>query len=170
MQYQLLPIYDKPMIYYSNNTLMNFNIKNILIIIRPDHLESYKNLLGNGEQFGIKINCKLESPKGIAQSLIIAEKFINNKNVLILGDNIFYGLNYNFYKINSLKQNFGARIFTYKVENPSRYGVVEIKNNNIISIEEKLKPKSNYVATGMYIFDNNAIKYAKTLKPSKEEN
>ncbi len=167
---QLLPIYDKPMIYYSISTLMNFNIKNILIIIRPDHLESYKNLLGNGEQFGIKINYEIqESPKGIAQSLIIAEKFINNKNVLlILGDNIFYGLNYNFYKINSLKQNFGARIFTYKVENPSRYGVVEIKNNNIISIEEKpKKPKSNYVATGMYIFDNNAIKYAKTLKPSK---
>ena len=167
---QLLPVYDKPMIYYSISTLMNFNIKKILIITRPDHLESYKKLLGTGRQFGIKIDYEIQkSPRGIAESLIIAEEFIkNNKVLLILGDNIFYGLNYKFYKINSLKKDFGARIFTYKVDNPSRYGVVQLEKNNIVSIEEKpKKPKSNLVATGMYLFDKNAVKYAKTLKPSK---
>ena len=102
---QLLPVYDKPMIYYSISTLMNFNIKKILIITRPDHLESYKKLLGTGRQFGIKIDYEIQkSPRGIAESLIIAEEFIKNNKVLILGDNIFYGLNYKFYKINSKKR------------------------------------------------------------------
>ncbi len=168
---QLLPVYDKPMIYYPLATLMASGINEILIITNPCDQTMFKKLLGDGSQWGIHISYeKQEKPDGIAQALIIAEKFLDNHpSALILGDNIF--VNKSIINLLSMDkyENNCATIFSYKVENPSRYGVVEFdKDNNILSIEEKPKnPKSSYVVTGLYLYDEKAPEMAKKLKPSK---
>jgi glucose-1-phosphate thymidylyltransferase len=167
---QLLPIYDKPMIYYPLSTLMLARIKDILIISTPKDIGRFKNLLGNGNDLGIRLSYGVQQqPKGIAESFVIGEKFISRDTVcLILGDNIFYG--HNLIEIlkeaSSLKQ--GAITLGYYVKNPQRYGVIEFdKKCNVTSIEEKpKKPKSNWVVTGIYFYDNRVVKFAKKLKPS----
>lgn len=167
---QLLPVYDKPMIYYPLSILMLAGIRDILIISTPDDAPRFKGLLGNGNDLGIRLNYAVqEEPRGIAQSLIIAEKFIGTDNVcLILGDNIFYGHNLTdlLKDASSLKE--GAVIFGYYVKDPARYGVIEFDNKcNVVSIEEKpKKPESNYAVCGLYFYDNRAIKIAKSLEPS----
>ncbi len=167
---QLIPIYDKPMIYYSLSTLMMAKIRDILIISTPDHMPIYKKLLGNGSNLGIKISYKVqEKPEGIAQAFIIGEEFISNKNVaLILGDNLFYGDNFQEKLIKATSFNSGGTIFSCVVDNPQDFGVVELDNDDrILSIEEKpSSPKSNQVITGLYFYDNNVIKISKGLKPS----
>ncbi len=166
---QLLPVYDKPMIYYPLSTLMLIGIKEILLISTPKDLPQFQNLFGDGSGLGLKISYAVqEKPKGIAQALIIGEDFIGADDVtLILGDNIFYG-DYRFLK---KSRNFdgGARIFSYYVNDPERYGVLEFDSEgNAIAIEEKPDvPKSNYVVTGLYMFDSQAPKFARELKPSK---
>lgn len=167
---QLLPIYDKPMIYYPLSTLMLGDIKDILIISTPNHITNFKELLGDGKQWGINIEFEIQqNPNGLAEALIIAEKFLNKSpSVLILGDNIFYG-NSLYKKLTLANNNIeGATIFAYHVNDPSRYGVVELNNKGeVFSIEEKpKKPKSNYAITGLYFYDNNASNFAKELKPS----
>tara|TARA_B100001248_G_scaffold217788_1_gene173060 strand:+ start:23166 stop:24056 length:891 start_codon:yes stop_codon:yes gene_type:complete len=168
---QLIPIYDKPMIYYSLSTLMMAKIRDILIISTPDHMPIYKKLLGNGSNLGIKISYKVqEKPEGIAQAFIIGEEFISNKNVaLILGDNLFYGDNFQEKLIKATSFNSGGTIFSCVVDNPQDFGVVELDNDDrILSIEEKPSlPKSNQVITGLYFYDNNVIKISKGLKPSR---
>lgn len=168
---QLIPIYDKPMIYYSLSTLMMAKIRDILIISTPDHMPIYKKLLGNGSNLGIKISYKVqEKPEGIAQAFIIGEEFISNKNVaLILGDNLFYGDNFQEKLIKATSFNSGGTIFSCVVDNPQDFGVVELDNDDrILSIEEKpSSPKSNQVITGLYFYDNNVIKISKGLKPSR---
>lgn len=161
---QLLPVYDKPMIYYPMCTLLSCGITEFCIISSPDYLPLYEKLFGDGSQLGIKITYKVQyKPKGIAESLIIAEDFINGDSVaLILGDNIFHG-------IPRIKQTLtGSIIFGYEVNDPTSYGVIEFdEDNNIISIEEKPKnPKSNFAIPGLYFYDNKAVDYAKSLKPS----
>ncbi len=168
---QILPIYDKPMIYYPLSVLMLSDIKDILIISTPRDIETFKELFGNGSFIGLNISYKIQpSPDGLAQAFILGEEFIGNDNVcLVLGDNIFYG--YGLPKIlrqaSSLTK--GATVFGYYVSNPTRYGVVEFDTNkNVIGIEEKPKnPKSNYAVTGLYYYDNTVISKAKSLKPSK---
>jgi glucose-1-phosphate thymidylyltransferase len=168
---QLLPIYDKPMIYYPLSVLMLAGIREVLIISTPKDLPNYESLLGEGSQIGISIEYKVqEKPAGIAQAFLLGEEFIGNDNVsLILGDNIFYG--YGFSKIleDACKLSEGATIFAYHVNKPSAFGVIEFdKNNKAISIEEKPSlPKSNYAITGLYFYDNNVIDYAKSIKPSE---
>jgi glucose-1-phosphate thymidylyltransferase len=168
---QLLPIYDKPMIYYPMCTLMSSGIRDILIISTPQDINNYKKLLGNGNQWGTKISYEVQpKPEGLAQALLIGEHFINNHpSALILGDNFFYGsgLEQILSKANEIHD--GASVFAYSVRDPERYGVVNFdKNNNAISIIEKPKnPQSNYAVTGLYFYDSNASKYAKSLKPSK---
>ncbi len=168
---QLLPIYDKPMIYYPLCTLMSTGIRDILIISSPQDIKNYKKLLGNGSQWGIKITYEIQpKPEGLAQALLIGENFLNNHPcALILGDNFFYGsgLEQILMKVNEFHD--GASVFAYSVKDPERYGVVNFdKNNNAISIEEKpKKPKSNYAVTGLYFYDSKAPEYAKSLKPSK---
>ncbi len=165
----LLPVYDKPMIYYSLSTLMLANIKDILIICKESDLASYKKLLGTGSQFGISISYEIQiNPNGIAEALIIAQKFISNyPSALILGDNIFYGPSFQNILINASKDEKNATIFSYSVNNPSDYGVVNTKKNKIISIEEKpKKPRSNLAITGLYFYPKNVSDIAKTLKPS----
>ena len=167
---QLLPIYDKPMIYYPLSTLMLGDIKDILIISTPNDITNFKELLGDGKQWGINIEFEIQqNPNGVAEALIIAEKFLNKSpSVLILGDNIFYG-NSLYKKLTLANNNIeGATIFAYHVNDPSRYGVVELNNKGeVFSIEEKpKKPKSNYAITGLYFYDNNASNFAKELKPS----
>ncbi len=168
---QILPIYDKPMIYYPLSVLMLADIKDILIISTPRDLSTFKDLFGNGKQIGINITYKEQpSPDGLAQAFIIGEEFIGNDNVcLVLGDNIFYGygLPKILYQASKLKK--GATVFGYYVNDPERYGVVEFdERKNVIGIEEKPKePKSNYAVTGLYFYDNSVIKKAKSLKPSK---
>ncbi len=167
---QLLPIFDKPMIYYPLSTLMHMGIREIMIITTPSDLNLFKKLLFNSKSWGIKIHFNVQKkPRGIAESFIIAENFIKNDKVtLILGDNIFNGINFSKIKSNIFENYVGATIFTYKVDNPTRYGVAEVKKNKIISIEEKpKKPKSNFAVTGLYIYDNDVIKISKKLKPSK---
>jgi len=167
---QLLPVYDKPMIYYPLSTLMNSNIRDILVITSTSDLSSFKRLLKDGSQWGLSISYAVQkNPNGIAESFIIGEKFISSDAVtLILGDNIFYGINSEKLNVINSKKKFGAIIFSYHVDDPQRYGVVQFKGKKVISISEKPKfPKSNFVATGMYIYDNDVIKYAKKLKPSK---
>lgn len=167
---QLLPVYDKPTIYYPLSTLMLAGIRDILIISTPRDLPMIKNLLKDGSQFGLNLNYKEQArPEGIAQAFLIAEDFINHSPVcLILGDNLFHGdqLNRRLDKLTDLQS--GARVFAYHVQNPERYGVVEFdQRGTAISIEEKPKvPKSNWAVTGLYFYDADVIKYAKALKPS----
>jgi len=161
---QLLPVYDKPMIYYPFCTLLSCGITDFCIISTPEYLPSYEKLFGNGNQLGIKITYKVQyKPRGIAESFIIAEDFIEKDNVaLILGDNIFHGMP-------RLKPTLeGAIIFGYEVNNPSDYGVIEFDdNNNVVGIEEKpVGPKSKFAVPGLYFYDNKVVEYAKTLKPS----
>jgi glucose-1-phosphate thymidylyltransferase len=168
---QIIPIYDKPMIYYPLSTLMLAGIKEILIISTPQDIGLYENLLGNGTQLGMKISYKIQKfPDGLAQAFILGEEFIGNDHVcLVLGDNIFYGLEFGHTLIDAAENKDGAVIFGYYVNDPQRYGVAEFdKNNNVISIEEKPeKPKSNYAVTGLYFYSNDVIEKAKALKPSK---
>lgn len=166
---QLIPIYDKPMVYYPLSTLMLAEIKDVLIITTKLDIERFKFLLGNGSQWGIKISYEIqESPRGIADAFIVAEEFIKKSKVaLILGDNIFYGNELSRDLIRA-KSFSGATIFTSQVSDPKRYGIVEFdKNNNPIDLVEKPKsPKSNYAITGLYFYDNKVIEIAKNLKPS----
>ena len=167
---QLIPVYDKPMIYYPLSTLMLAGIKDILIITTPHDNKSFRELLGNGSQFGINIKYKIQSkPEGIAQAFLIAEDFIENSNVtLILGDNLFHGD----FLVNKLKKSYlineGASIFAYSVSDPERYGVVEFDAKGIAyNIEEKPKnPKSKFAITGLYFYDNTVVEKAKKIKPS----
>ena len=166
---QLIPVYDKPMIYYPLSTLIASGIREILIISTPNDLSLFKSLLRDGTQWGCQISYAIQNePRGIAESFIIAEDFIGKDNVsLILGDNIFYFPSLSNLVIESIKE-YGASIFAYHVSNPSRYGVVEFTpKNEILSIEEKPKnPKSNYAIPGFYFFDSNVVQYAKGLTPS----
>lgn len=167
---QLLPIYDKPMIYYPLSILMLSNIREILLISSPDDIDNYKKLLGSGEQFGASISYEIQDqPNGLAEAFLIGEKFIGEDQVaLILGDNIFYGQG--FTKIlNEVGNKGGASVFGCYVNDPERFGVAEFdRNNKIISIEEKpKKAKSNYAITGLYFYDNSVIMKAKSLSPSK---
>ena len=167
---QLMPIYDKPMIYYPLSTLMLVGIKDILVITTPRDNESFKTLLGNGSQWGIKISYKVQpSPDGLAQAFIIGEEFINDEGcALILGDNIFYGHDLSKLVKNATQKDNGATVFAYYVKDPKRYGIVEFdENHKAISLEEKpSKPKSNFAVTGLYFYDKNVVKYAKSIKPS----
>lgn len=168
---QLLPVYDKPMIYYPLATLMKAGIRDILIISTEKDIIRFKELFGNGNSLGINLEYKIqEKPNGIAEAFLIGKEFIGNDSVtLILGDNIFYGENFNNILKESLKLKSGGIVFGYKVKNPEQYGVIEFnKNKKVISIEEKpLNPKSNYIIPGLYIYDNSVIEKAKNLKPSK---
>ena len=166
---QLMPVYDKPMIYYPMSTLISIGIKEILIICNPRDIELFKNLLGDGSQYGCYFEYTTQSnPNGIADAFLIGADFIGKDQVtLILGDNIFYFPSIaERIKFNNLNQ--GAHIFAYHVSDPSRYGVVEFDNyNQVLSIEEKPKsPKTNYAIPGLYFFDNKVVEYAKKLKPS----
>ena len=167
---QLMPIYDKPMIYYPLSTLMLAGIKDILVITTPRDSESFQNLLGNGSQWGIEISYKVQpSPDGLAQAFIIGEDFIDGEGcALILGDNIFYGHDLSKLVKNATQKDNGATIFAYYVKNPERYGIVEFdKNRKAISLEEKPeKPKSNFAVTGLYFYDKSVVEYAKSIKPS----
>ena len=168
---QLLPIYDKPLIYYPISTLIEIGIKEILIITAPDQVNNFKKLLGDGKQWGITLDYIIQpEPGGLPQAFTLGEDFIGKEPCcLILGDNIFYGKGINDTIIDSSKNSFGARIFTYQVSDPERYGVVEFdKNGKALSIEEKPKnPRSNYAITGLYIFDETVVEKSKSLKPSK---
>ena len=169
---QLLPIYDKPMIYYPISVLMLAGIKDILIITTPQDAENFKKLLKDGSQFGVKFSYAVqEKPEGLAQAFIIAENFIEKDPVaLILGDNIFYGQSFSsmLHKAVQRAEEGIATIFGYKVKAPERFGVIEFDNaGRAVSIEEKpVRPKSNYVVTGLYFYNNKVIEYAKTLSPS----
>jgi len=167
---QLMPVYDKPMIYYPLSTLMQAGIRDILIITTPVDADVYQLLLGDGRQWGLNI-CYQQQPKpeGLAQAFLIGEDFIGDSRVcLILGDNIFYGNRIEDTLKKAVVQNGGASIFAYYVNDPERYGVVELdKNNKAVGLEEKpAKPKSHYAVTGLYIYDNEVVSIAKTMKPS----
>ncbi len=172
---QLMPIYDKPMVYYPLCTLMLAGIREILIITRSKDLQNFKDLLGDGSQWGLDIQFKeQQNPNGIAEAFQIGEKFLDNKpSALILGDNIYYGNVLSQQLKNAYKQITGATIFVYYVSEPSLYGVVEWENENnglkrVLSIEEKPKfPKSNFAVTGLYFYDENVIDVSKTLRPSE---
>jgi glucose-1-phosphate thymidylyltransferase len=167
---QLLPVYDKPMIYYPLSTLMLAGIREVLIITTPNDQDLFKKLLGNGFDWGINIKYEIQfAPKGLAEALIIAENFLENESCLmILGDNVFYGIGLG-RDIVKVLPNSGAHIFTYEVSNPSDYGVVELdEDNKVLSIFEKpAEFISNFAVTGLYFFDNKASNIAKNVKPSK---
>lgn len=167
---QLLPIYDKPMIYYPLSVLMLAGIREILVITTPEDLDSYKRLLGDGDKFGVELSYAVQpSPDGLAQAFIIGEDFIDDKNVcLVLGDNIFYGQGFGPMVRKAASKSTGATVFGYQVKDPERFGVVEFDGNNrAISLEEKPSaPKSNYAVTGLYFYDNRVVDIAKQVKPS----
>lgn len=170
---QLLPIYDKPMIYHPISVLMLANIQEILIITTPEDLDSYKRLLGDGRDLGLSLSYVIQDkPNGLAEAFILGKDFIGNDNVaLILGDNIFYGQGFTPMLLNATlsAQDKTATVFAYTVKDPERFGIVEVdKSNKAISIEEKpLNPKSNYAVTGLYFYDNQVVDIAKNVKPSK---
>jgi glucose-1-phosphate thymidylyltransferase len=167
---QLLPVYDKPMIYYPLSTLLLAGIRDILIISTPHDIPKFKDLLGDGKELGIKLSYAVQTqPRGIAESFIIAQEFVGSDNVaLILGDNIFYGHNFTDLLKKGSNLNEGALIFGYNVRNPHRYGVIEFNNQRkVVSIEEKPhNPKSNWVVTGFYFYDNQVLEIAKKIRPS----
>lgn len=167
---QLLPIYDKPMIYYPLSVLMLAGIREILVISTPDDIDGYKRLLGDGSELGINLTYAVQpSPDGLAQAFIIGEKFIGDSNVcLVLGDNIFYGQGFTPMLQKAAQKTEGATVFGYQVKDPERFGVVEFnEEKQAISLEEKpLKPKSNFAVTGLYFYDNDVIEIAKQVKPS----
>ena len=167
---QLLPVYDKPMIYYPLSVLMLAGIKEILLISTPDDIAGYQRLLGDGSDFGIELEYAVQpSPDGLAQAFIIGEDFIGDSNVaLILGDNIFYGHNFIENLKSATSKMSGSTIFGYHVKDPKRFGVVDFDiNGNVINIEEKPQnPRSNYAVTGLYFYDNDVIKIAKSISPS----
>ena len=168
---QLLPIYDKPMIYYPLSVLMLAGIREVLIITTPEDVESFKRLLGDGSLFGIELTYAIQpSPDGLAQAFIIGEDFIGQSNVcLVLGDNIFYGQGFTPMLKQAIARQQGATVFGYQVKDPERFGVVEFDQNKCaISLEEKPKhPKSNFAVTGLYFYDNDVIQIAKQVKPSE---
>ena len=169
---QLLPLYDKPLIFYPLSILMLAGIRDVLIITNPGEDINFKKILGNGSNFGIKIQYIIQpKPNGIPEAFVIGEKFINQKNVaLILGDNFFYGQGFTKRLKEETKIKSGSTIFTYKVNNPQDYGIVEIKDNKIINIKEKpKKSKSDLAITGLYFFDKNVVNLSKKLKPSKRK-
>ncbi|MGN0505879.1 MAG: glucose-1-phosphate thymidylyltransferase RfbA [Lachnospiraceae bacterium] len=168
---QLLPIYDKPMVYYPLSTLMLAGIREILLISTPEDIENYRRLLGDGSRLGLEIQYKVqEKPRGLADAFILGEEFIGQDSVcLILGDNIFFGQDFSSLLAKAQSQKEGAVIFGYPVKNPKAFGVIEFdKEKNVISIEEKPKePKSNYAVPGLYFYDNEVVKIAKEVKPSE---
>ncbi|MCJ0821981.1 glucose-1-phosphate thymidylyltransferase RfbA [Vibrio vulnificus] len=168
---QLLPVYDKPMIYYPLSTLMLAGIRDVLIITTPEDNESFKRLLGDGSDFGMNLKFEIQSsPDGLAQAFIIGEDFIGDDSCcLILGDNIFYGQSFSRTLRNAAERESGATVFGYQVKDPERFGVVEFDENmKAVSIEEKPKqPKSNYAVTGLYFYDNRVVEMAKRVKPSE---
>ena len=167
---QLMPVYDKPMVYYPLATLMQAGIREILIITTPENLQTYQNLLGNGSPWGIDISyAQQPKPEGLAQAFLIGEEFIGDNDVcLILGDNIFYGNRIEDTLLNALQQDHGGSVFAYYVNDPERYGVVALdEDGKAVDLEEKpAKPKSNYAVTGLYMYDNEVIEIAKSIKPS----
>lgn len=167
---QLLPIYDKPMIYYPLSTLMLAGIKDILIISTPVDLPNFKKLLGDGSEYGIHLSYQEQpSPDGLAQAFILGEEFIGDDDVaMILGDNIFYGNGFGTILRNAVENKGRATVFGYYVDDPQRFGIVEFDNTGkVLSVEEKPEqPKSNYAITGLYFYDNRVVEYAKSLKPS----
>jgi glucose-1-phosphate thymidylyltransferase len=167
---QLMPVYDKPMIYYPLATLMQAGIREILVITTPEDSAAYRNLLGTGADWGLRIDYAVQpKPEGLAQAFIIGEEFVGDSRVcLILGDNIFYGNDIEDTLQAAVEQKEGASVFAYYVTDPERYGVVTLdKNNNAIDLEEKpAKPKSHYAVTGLYMYDNEVVDIAKNIKPS----
>lgn len=167
---QILPIYDKPMIYYPLSVLMLSGIREILIISTKRDVETFKELLGDGSELGLQIEYEIqEQPNGLAEAFVVGEKFIGNNSVaLVLGDNVFYGVGLHMKLKTASKRDKGATIFGYHVSNPEEFGVVEFdKDNNVISIEEKPQiPKSSYAVPGLYFYDNEVVNIAKNIKPS----